>query len=89
MNERSRQQTWRKSILGSSPQTTILFKMSMNISYYNCCAVLFQEATIARHPNNQIQTKGFEKEKKKKITISVLLLFQLQTQSQWVCVNCF
>lgn len=54
----------------------------MNISQYIRYAVLLQEATIARHPNKQMQTQKDLKKKKKKITIFVTLQFWLQNQSQ-------
>lgn len=54
-----------KSIFGPSPQTTLVYKMSMNISHGICDVVLFQETIIARHPNKQIQTPDDLKRKKK------------------------
>lgn len=44
----------------------MVFKISMNISQYIRYAVLLQEATIARHPNKQMQTQKDLKKKKKK-----------------------
>jgi len=66
---RSKQQTWRKSVFVSSPQTATVLKMSMNISYYIYYAVLLQEAIIARNPNNQFQTQKDLKWKKKRSLI--------------------
>lgn len=56
MKGQSKKLGGRAYILGSSPQTAIVLKTSVNISYYICYAILLQEARIARHPNKKIQT---------------------------------